>query len=307
MKTFKYLVVCLSLVLIGSTSVNAQQDPHYTQYFDNMLFINPAYAGSRGMLNMTGIHREQWVGFDGRPRSSTFSIHSPLSYESVGLGLTAVNDNIGPMNQTMFYVDGSYTLKFKNHKGKLALGVKGGINMINIGREGLNTGNPNDPKLLQNIQNNINPNFGFGIYYHTPSFFIGASVPKMMEQSYDELSTTNLERRHYFATLGGVIPVSDDWKLRPASLLKITENAPLSLDMSVAAIYNEKLWLGANYRLQAAFGAFVQFQLTPQFRVGIASDFGTQELRNHNQGTFELMVSYDFTFKKEGIRSPRYF
>ena len=307
MKTIKFLAGCLTLVLLGSTGATAQQDPHYTQYFDNMLFINPAYAGSRGMLNMTGIHREQWVGFDGRPRSSTFSIHSPLSYESIGLGLTAVNDNIGPMNQTMFYADASYTVKFKNHRGKLAFGVKGGINLINIGREGLNTDNPNDPKLLQNIRNNINPNFGFGIYYHTPGFFIGVSTPKLLERSYDELSTTNLERRHYFATIGGVIRLSDKGKLRPTSLLKITEGAPLSLDLTAAAIYNEKLWLGANYRLLAAFGAFVQVQITPQFKIGVASDFGTQRLRNYNNGSFEIMLSYDCLFKKEGIRSPRYF
>lgn len=307
MKAIKCLVGCLTVVLLGSTTATAQQDPHYTQYFDNMLFINPAYAGSRGMLNMTGIHREQWVGFDGRPRSSTFSIHSPLPYESIGVGLTAVNDNIGPMNQTMFYGDLSYTLKFKNHKGKLAFGVKGGINLINIGKDGLNTDNPNDPKLLQNIRNNINPNFGFGIYYHTPGFFIGVSTPKIMEQSYDELSTTNLERRHYFGTIGGVITLSDKWKLRPTSLVKITEGAPLSVDLTMAGIYNEKLWLGANYRLLAAFGAFVQVQASPQFKIGVASDFGTQKLRNHNHGSFEIMLSYDFTFKKEGIRSPRYF
>ncbi|WP_300667139.1 type IX secretion system membrane protein PorP/SprF [Fluviicola sp.] len=307
MKTIQFLIACFTLVLLGSTGASAQQDPHYTQYFDNMLFINPAYAGSRGMLNMTGIHREQWVGFDGRPRSSTFSMHSPLAYESVGLGLTAVNDNIGPMNQTMFYADVSYTIRFKNHRGKLAFGVKGGINLINIGRDGLNSSNPDDPKLLQNIRNNVNPNFGVGIYYHTPGFFIGISTPKFLEKSYDALSTTNLERRHYFGTIGGVIGLSNKWKLRPTSLVKITEGAPLSLDLTLAAIYNERVWFGANYRLLAAFGAFVQFQLSPQFKVGVASDFGTQKLRNYNHGSFELMVSYDFTFKKEGIRSPRYF
>lgn len=303
----KFLIACFILVLLGSTGASAQQDPHYTQYFDNMLFINPAYAGSRGMLNMTGIHREQWVGFDGRPRSSTFSIHSPLAYESIGLGLTAVNDNIGPMNQTMFYGDVSYTIRFKNHRGKLAFGVKGGINLINIGRDGLNSGTPDDPKLLQNIRNNVNPNFGVGIYYHTPGFFIGISTPKFLEKGYDELSKTNLERRHYFGTIGGVIGLSNKWKLRPTSLVKITEGAPLSLDVTLAAIYNERVWFGANYRLMAAFGAFLQFQLSPQFKVGVASDFGTQKLRNYNHGSFELMVSYDFTFKKEGIRSPRYF
>jgi len=307
MKTIKFLIVAITLVLLGSTSASAQQDPHFTQYFDNMLFVNPAYAGSSGMLNVTGLHREQWVGFEGRPRSSTFSVHSPTSYESLGIGLTAVNDVIGPLNQTMFYVDASYTLRFKNHKGKLAFGLKGGINLINIGVEGLNTDEPNDPKLLSNIQNNINPNFGFGIYYHTPSFFLGLSTPKMLEQSYDGLSETNLERRHYFGTIGGVFGVSNKWKLRPTAMLKITENAPLSLDLTMAGIYNEVLWLGATYRVESAFGAFVQIQISPQFKVGFASDFGTQEIRNYNSGSFELLMSYDFVFKKKGIVSPRYF
>lgn len=307
MKTIKFLIVSLTLVLLGSTSATAQQDPHFTQYFDNMLFVNPAYAGSNGMLNVTGLHREQWVGFEGRPRSTTFSIHSPLTYESLGMGLTAVNDVVGPLNQTMIYADVSYTLKFKNHRGKLAFGLKGGVNVINIGIEGLNTDDPNDPKLLTNIRNNVNPNFGFGIYYHTPGFFLGVSSPKIFEQSYDGISETNLERRHYFTTIGGVMTLNSKWKLRPTAMLKITENAPLSLDLTLAAIHNEVLWLGANYRLMAAFGAFVQIQVSPQFKVGLATDFGTQKLRNHNYGSFELMLSYDFVFKKKGIVSPRYF
>jgi hypothetical protein len=87
----------------------------------------------------------------------------------------------------------------------------------------------------------------------------------------------------------------------------MTVGAPTSIDASVAGIYREKLWLGAMYRIDAAFGAFVQYQISPQFKLGIASDFGTQAIRNYNYGTFELMASYDFTFKKQGIRSPLYF
>lgn len=307
MKTIKFLVGCLTLVLLGSTNATAQQDPHFTQYFDNMLFVNPAYAGSSGMLNMTAIHREQWVGFDGRPRSTTFSIHSPLSYEAVGLGLTMVNDKIGPMNQTMFYGDVSYTLKFKNHIGKLAFGVKGGLNLINVDRVGLSADESNDVKLLENVRNNVNPNFGVGIYYHLPYFFVGVSTPKFLEQSYDNTNSSNKERRHYFGTVGGVITLDPQWKLRPVGLVKLTENAPLSADVSVAAIYNNFLWFGVNYRLDAALGAFIQIQPTPQFKIGVASDFGLQKLRDHNSGTFEILLSYDFTFKNKGIRSPRYF
>jgi type IX secretion system PorP/SprF family membrane protein len=298
----RIIVLC-----VFTTQAFGQQDPQFTQYSDNMLFVNPAYAGSRGVLNLTTMHREQWTGFAGRPVSSTFSVHSPLTYQSLGLGVTVVNDQTGPIQQTMMYGDCSYTLKFKNHERKLSFGIKGGINMISIGTSTLQTTEANDPKLLQNVKNNINPNFGFGVYYHSPKFFVGASSPKLLERGYDGVSKVNLEKRHYFGIIGGVFPINNDWKIRPTTQIKLTEKSPISIDASVAAIYKESIWFGAMYRLNAAFGVFLQYQVSPQFKLGIASDFGTQAIRNYNYGTFEALISYDFAFKKVGIRSPRYF
>ncbi len=295
----------LIFILTFSLKIFAQQDPQFTQYFDNALFVNPAYAGSTGMLSATSMHREQWVGFNGRPSSSTFSIHSPLSYESVGLGATVVRDVIGPISQVICYSDFSYSLKL-NDKAKLAFGLKAGLSFISANTASLSTTDPNDIRLIANTNNRVNPNFGFGIYYHTPKFFFGMSTPKILEQSIDG-STNNLEKRHYFAIVGGIIPVSGDWKLRPTAQVKATQNAPISIDMSVSGIYNDRFWIGSMYRWRAAFGVFTQYQVTPQLRVGIASDFATTIIRKHNVGTFELLLSYDFLFKREGIRSPRYF
>ncbi len=295
------------IICYYSTVLFAQQDPQFTQYFDNALYVNPAYAGSKGVMNLTGIHREQWVGFNGRPRSTSFSIHSPLRYESLGLGFTMVNDQLGPITQSMFYGDFSYTLRFKKKDRKLSFGVKGGINLINVSTSQLETTEVNDPKLLQNVRNHVNPNFGFGIYYHTPHFFIGASSPKLMENSYDGVSKTNLEKRHLFGIIGGVIDINSHWKIRPTSQVKYTQGAPISIDMSLAGIFNEKFYIGGMYRLNAAAGAFIQFKVGQQLRIGMASDFDTHALHNYNTGTFELMASYDFLFKKSGIRSPRYF
>lgn len=300
----KKIVIVMIMGFVWASSF-AQQDPHFTQFFDNTLFINPAYAGSKDVLNITTIHREQWVGFDGRPVSTTLSVHSPLSYRSIGVGITYVNDNVGPLKQNLFYGDVSYSLRFRN-KSKLAFGIKGGMNLINIGSASLNTTTEGDPNLLNNVRNLVNPNFGFGVYYHTPKWFIGASSPKLLQKSYDG-SKTNLEKRHYFAHVGVVIRMNADWKLRPIAQVKLTEGAPLSLDISAAGIYRDKFYIGGLYRLDAAVGAFAQFQVSNQFKVGFATDFGTQKIRNYNYGTFEIMLSYDFVFKNSGVRSPRYF
>jgi type IX secretion system PorP/SprF family membrane protein len=304
MKAIK-IKLAITFGMILSFQLNAQQDPQFTQYFDNALFVNPAYAGSTNMLTATTIHREQWVGFEGRPSSTTISLHSPLTYESVGLGITAVRDVIGPLSQTMFYGDFSYSLKLTD-KSKLSFGLKAGLNVISSQTSLLQTTQSNDINLMTNFRSRINPNFGFGIYYHTPKFFAGLSTPKLIEQSLDG-TEKNKEKRHYFGILGAVIPVSSNWKIRPTSQVKATIGAPISIDLSVAGIYQDRVWFGSMYRLNAAFGIFAQYQVSPSFRIGLASDFSTTQIRKYNYGTYEFLLSYDFSFNKQGIRSPRYF
>lgn len=304
MKTIKALLIIV-ISAVGFQTI-AQQEAQFTQYMDNTLFVNPAYAGSNGALNATAIHREQWVGIDGRPRSTTFSLHSPLKYESVGVGLTVVNDIVGPIQQTMFYGDFSYTLKFDNSPGKLSFGVKAGINMLNSRTDQLAVTDPNDPLFVTNIQNQINPNFGGGIYYHAPAWFVGVSTPRIIEAAYEGSSIAK-ERRHYYVIGGAVFDIARQWKLRPTTSVKITDGAPLSVDLSAAAIYNEKLWLGLTHRFGDSFGAFVQYQITPQFKAGLAYDQTITKLASYNAGTYEVLLSYDFYWKDKGVKSPRYF
>lgn len=304
MKRIKALLIIV-IALAGLETI-AQQEAQFTQYMDNTLFVNPAYAGSNGALNATAIHREQWVGIDGRPRSTTFSLHTPLKYESIGVGFTVVNDIVGPIQQTMFYGDFSYTLKFANSPGKLSFGVKGGINMLNSRTDQLVVNDPNDPQFVSNIQNQVKPNFGGGIYYHAPAWFVGLSTPRIIETKYDG-SLTAKERRHYYFIGGGVFDLTRMWKLRPTTSVKITDGAPLSVDLSAAAIYNEKLWLGLTHRFGDSFGAFVQYQVTPQFKAGIAYDQTITKLASYNVGSYEILLSYDFYWKDKGVKSPRYF
>ncbi len=282
----------------------SQQEPQFTQYFDNTLFQNPAYAGSNKMLSFNTMHREQWIGFEGRPSTTSMTLHSPLSYESVGLGLSAIRDVIGPTTQHMVYADFSYSLRITKNQ-TLAFGLKGGFNIINTKTSTLIT-TQYDPNLVQNTLNRFNPNVGFGIYYHSDKFYLGLSSPKLLEGSIDG-STTNLEKRHFYLHTGAIFNLGNVWKLRPTAQIKSTLGAPLSIDLSNAFIYNDKVFIGGTYRHQAAIGVFCQYQISQQLRVGVASDFATTAIRNYNQGTFEAMISYDFNFTKGGIRSPRYF
>ena len=287
-----------------ATTVFGQQEAQFTQFTDNQLFVNPAYAGSNGMLNATALHRQQWVGFNGGPQTSTFSFHSPMSYESVGLGLTLVNDQIGPLSQNMIYGDFSYSLKFSNQH-RLSFGLKAGMNVISLNTSTLIT-TEDDPNLSKDVRNQVNPNLGFGVYYRAKNWFFGASSPKLFEQSYDG-TALNLEKRHFFVNTGAVFALTPTFKLRPVVQAKMTNGAPLSLDFSLAGIIQERFFVGAFYRLSAATGLYLQCQVAPTLRVGVATELGLTAMRKYNDGTYEIMLSYDISRKQSGIKSPRYF
>lgn len=287
-----------------ATTVFGQQEAQFTQFTDNQLFVNPAYAGSNGMLNATALHRQQWVGFNGGPQTSTFSFHSPMSYESVGLGLTMVNDQIGPLSQNMIYGDFSYSLKFSNQH-RLSFGLKAGMNVISLNTSTLIT-TEDDPNLSKDVRNQVNPNLGFGVYYRAKNWFFGVSSPKLFEQSYDG-TALNLEKRHFFVNTGAVFALTPTFKLRPVVQAKMTNGAPLSLDFSLAGIIQERFFVGAFYRLSAATGLYLQYQVAPTLRVGVATELGLTAMRKYNDGTYEIMLSYDISRKQSGIKSPRYF
>lgn len=118
-----------SFILMFTAIANyAQQDAQYTQYMYNTININPAYAGSRGALSIFGLYRTQWVGLDGAPETSSFSINTPINNSKLGVGLSVVNDKIGPTNENNFSVDLSYTVQ-TSADFKLSFGIKGTANL----------------------------------------------------------------------------------------------------------------------------------------------------------------------------------
>ena len=300
------LIMAIVLMLAPGLLV-AQQEVQFTQYMYNTLSVNPGYAGSRGLLNVTGLHRSQWVGMEGAPTTQTISMHTPLRYEAVGLGLTIVNDKIGPINNTFIVGDFSYSIK-TGEEGKLAFGLKGGLNMLQGTFTTLETIEDADNAFMTNIENNLTPNFGFGMYYHTERYYIGASLPKLLKNEIGlEGGEDNTEQRHLYTIAGIVLDMNDDFKFKPTTLLKLTGGAPASWDISATVLYKEKFWGGLNHRWKDSFGAMLGYHLTEQLRAGYAYDYTISTLNQYNSGSREIMLSYDFIYKRKKVLSPRYF
>lgn len=306
---FKSAIICLVLCFGESVNtIKAQQDPMFTQYMFNTLSVNPAYAGSRDMLSILFLVRQQWFGFEGAPTTATLTVHSPV-YTSMAAGASVIYDSYGPVNQTSFFVDYAYHLQMGSDI-KLSLGLKAGINNYAVNYDGLSKTNHVDNAYVNANEQEVHPNFGFGLYLYSSKFYLGLSVPRIIENSFEEGSTSygdGTEIRHYYGMTGVVFRMNDWLVVKPSIMCRLAQGSPLSVDANVNTVIYNKIWLGAMYRFNESFGGILQYQLTQQLKLGYAFDLNTNELSSYHSGTHEVMINYEFNFNKEKVSSPRYF
>ncbi|MEP2059070.1 MAG: type IX secretion system membrane protein PorP/SprF [Maribacter litoralis] len=311
----KNLLITILLFAASFWGVYAQQDAQYTQYMYNTVAVNPAYAGSRGVLSIAALHRSQWVGLDGAPTTQTLNVHSPISGR-VGLGLSMVNDEIGNGTNQDTYFDAvfSYTVP-TSEEGKLSFGLKVGGHFMNIDFNRLRNYDPSNAAIGQtNIDNKFSPNFGAGVYYHTEQFYAGLSVPNFLEtEHFDSGGNSNSyiaqERMNWYLITGYVFDINPDLKLKPALLFKAVEGAPLQADLSATVLLDDMFSLGAAYRWDAAMSALVGFQLNEKLMLGLAYDREITELgsTSFNDGSFEIFLRFEFLTRYKNILAPRFF
>jgi len=305
MKFVKFNIV--AFILLGSWMSVAQQLPQFTQYMYNTISINPAYAGSRETLSIVGLHRSQWVGLEGGPTTQTLSIHTPMRNERVGLGFTFINDELGFQNFSYLYADFSYTIP-TGEKSKLAFGLKAGFTGYSLDGEFQQL--QSDDPVIFGFEDRWKPNIGTGVYWHSNKWYLGLSAPRLLNTDYSgDAEFQALERISYYFTGGYVFTLSENTKLKPAMLLKATNGAPLSFDLTANFLFYEKLWLGAGYRINeqaAAIGGLADFQVSKQLRIGYAYEYPISDLRPYTSGTHEILLMFEI-FKSKRIKSPRYF
>ncbi|WP_425433045.1 PorP/SprF family type IX secretion system membrane protein [Flavobacterium album] len=297
-----------ALLIVYALQLHAQQDPQYTQYMYNTLTVNPAYTGSTGNLEATLQHRTQWVGIDGAPQTQAFSIHSPMFDEHVGLGLSVVNDRLGPSNET--YVNGnfSYTIPL-GLDTKLAFGLRAGARMLNIDWSKGRAYQDGDPLLNTNINNRINPTIGSGIYVYDEKWYAGISVPNFLRSDYynDVQEATVQDRLHYYVMGGYVFDLTEDVKFKPAVLAKIVSGSPLIVDASANFLLQDIVTLGVSYRWDDSVSGLAGFQITKGIFAGYSYDYSVTQLNKYNNGSHEIILRFQLVPNGSRIKSPRFF
>lgn len=305
--------ILIIVFILTGVSVYSQQDSQFTQYMYNTVNINPAYAGSRGVLSIFGLHRNQWIGLEGAPVTNTLSLNTPINNSKIGLGVSVINDRIGPSDENAISVDISYSVP-TSESFKLSFGIKGTANLLNVDFTKLNIYDPNDEFGRQNIDNKFSPNVGAGIYFHSDKSYIGLSVPNFLETRHFDKNETSfssqsiaVERMHYYLIGGHVFDFSENIKFKPAILTKLVQGSPLQVDLSANALFNNKFTVGLAYRWSAAMSAMVGFQASDSWFIGYAYDMETTKLANYNSGSHEIFLRYELFKNYDKVVSPRFF
>lgn len=289
-------------------SIKAQQDAQFTQYMYNTSVINPGYAGSRENLSANLIHRAQWVGLDGSPRTQTLTLHSPFGLK-VGLGLSIVRDEIGPAVEDYIAADFSYTLQVNNNETYFAFGMKAGLYSLNVDFNKLTIFDPTDDPFRTSIRNRTSPMIGFGGYLYSEKWYLGISSPNVLTTKHYTNSRISRasETLHLFTIAGYVFELNRNLKFKPATLIKLTNGAPLSIDISANFLIHDKVTLGTSYRVSAGLSALAGFQINDQFMLGYSYDYDTTELGDFNSGSHEFFIRYELFRRSRGRISPRFF
>jgi type IX secretion system PorP/SprF family membrane protein len=320
--SFKHWATLLLILGIGSSHLRAQQDKMFSQYMFNMMALNPAYAGSRDVLSMSALYRNQWTGVQGAPQTATFTMDMPLNRERVGVGLQLYGDKAGVMEEAGAFASYAFRIKV-GARSTLALGLQAGASSYRANLTEVKT-TPDgsgqiDPAFASNISK-ILPNFGTGIYLSNDRGYLSVSVPRLIKNKLSEYNVGDLrsvQARQGYLAAGFVVGISPVVKVKPSMLVRYAEGAPLGFDGNINVWFADRIAIGASVRRNQfsswtkyttdALVGMVEIQLTDQFRFGYAYDRTMNNFQSVAPSSHEIMLRYEFGFGKNRILTPRYF
>ena len=282
-------IFTLILGVFSVITVSAQQDPQFSQNMFNKLANNPGFAGARGNISTSILHRSQWMGVEGAPSTQNFSIDAELPFLYGGVGLNIVKDNIAGFSN--LGLQASYAYRTELGVGQIGMGMS--VGMFQSGLDGgfLNPATPGDDAIPTGNVSGSSLDLGAGIYYNTQDVYIGISSAHLTEPiiEWSDGQDFNTER-HYFLIAGYTHDLNPVLLLHPSIYLK-SDGATSQLDISTNLIYNNKMWGGVSYRLDEGLILLAGMHVNEDLRFGLAYDV---TMLNPLGNSLEVMLGYSF-------------
>lgn len=293
MKKLVYILIACMLVIVSK----AQQLPQYTQYMLNDFAINPAVAGKNEYADVRSNNRYQWVGITDAPRTYVLTVHGPMKFKNMGLGMNLFTDIVGPTRRVGINFSYAYHIKL-NEETKIALGLSAGILQWGIDGHKLQLHDAGDDNLLTQYQTVYVPDFGGGVLLHNKKYYLGIAVPQLYQSKinlYPGVENKGKLVTHFNVNGAYTFDLDEDFQIEPSFLLKYVTPAPFKLDVGVRGIYKEQVWLGVAYRHHDAVTALIGYMYKNYLMIGYSYDFSTTNIRKYTSGTHEVMLGLRFS------------
>jgi type IX secretion system PorP/SprF family membrane protein len=304
-------IILLLLSTFFALQTKGQQEPQFSQNMFNHMGVNPGFAGLSNAICVTGLARQQWLGFED---SSTGDRVSPEQYLITvdgtvpalrgGIGGSVMQDKLG------YFTINDVRLGYSYHKaireGRLGIGLQ--VMFVN---SVLDAGkflavDETDPRLnsLGGEASIMMIDMNFGLFYQMPGkYYVGFSSSRLLESSKEYSNAAgayNNFRRHYFLSGGYQLTLAGNpaYELLPSVFIK-SDGASLQYDFNTLVMYNQKVWGGLSFRPQDAIVLMVGATLN-ELRIGYAYDVPLSAVGA--TGSHEIMINYCFKLELEQIR-----
>jgi len=291
----------LILAVIAFAELRAQQLPQYSQYLINDYVLNPAIGGSVDYFEAKSNQRFQWIGITDAPRTFILSLNGPLKMENMGIGGYMFTDVTGPTSRSGVYLSYAYHIKL-NETMKLSLGLFGGIMQYNVDGSKITMVDKTDPLEVDVMESVIVPDAGFGLYWYSDKYYVGVSIPQLLQNKIKIGDTANVLGRlksHFFVTGGYKFAAGEDFEVEPSVLMKYVAPVPVQFDISAKVIYQKMIWVAASYRTYDAMSVLLGYIYNEQLSIGYSYDFTTSDLKDYSGGTHEVMLGIRFASHKK--------
>lgn len=294
--------------MLTAASLYGQNGTVLSQYMQNSLPLNPAFAGSRNSTSFTFSNRNQWVGLDGAPNTQTLSFHTVLKNEKLAPGLFLTNESIGISQSTGVF--GNLAYRNKLRKGTLSFGIAGGVFMNKNNWTDVVTNTEGDEAIPMLNERVILPDFSFGTYYFTKKYFLSFSIPFLLSHSIEGGNSikfnNDLSNYHMHLAGGYNYKINRQWSLRPSLLAKYQHSYGAQFDINALVGYKNTLVAGVSYRTEDALLFLCRYNISKQFTAGYAFDFTLNELSVATRGSHEITLQFDIKYRSSAA-NPRFF
>jgi type IX secretion system PorP/SprF family membrane protein len=209
-----------------------------------------------------------------------------------------------------------YAYRIRLKSSVVSVGLKGGVSIYSAEYNNLDLVDENDEMLSNNIKNAVLPNVGVGAYWSSRRFYVGLSVPDLLENYFDK-DQANFpsgkqarQTRSSFISGGYSFPVSEQISLLPQVIGRYSAdskyNLPFNADFNLTAIIYQRIMVGATYRTDQSIEGIVHLQVAKKFNIGYSYDYSMSDIGRYAQGSHEITIGFDFIHDLNEYADPRF-